>query len=712
MEENLRQLSNGATKIIKVALFGPESTGKTTLARQLAEYYQTEWVPEFARDYLQEKWNSSQQICTPDDMLPIAYGQTKLENDRTLTANKYLFCDTNLMVTKVFSEVYYNHCDPLLNKAACEHDYDLFFLTDIDVPWERDELRDKAEGRESVFAVFKQSLIDNSKPFITLSGDKDLRLKKAVAIINDLTKAKELGFSSLDFVQIYNHEIPFENISEQLDFFKNGIPKTVLIEPASISNGILKLSKDQFQEKANYFDDNKSRFILEKFVPASGAASRMFKFLSVFLNEFDIERETINSYINRRKDNDLAVFIVGTDRFPFFKEVYEKLVCEIENFEDLERDYKNYYFISFLLSAQYFNYANKPKGILPFHKYAESIASPIEEHLYECGYYASSNGKSLLHFTVSEEHQCQFESIIKVVRSEVEKETLTVVDVSYSFQNKSTDTLAVTLSNEPFYNENGELVFRPGGHGALIGNLNSLNSDIIFIKNIDNVIQNNNEVIAVYKKALGGILVETQEQVFSYLEAIESNSLKEESIATVVRYLQENLFVVIGDDFSSWSLDAKINYIKNKLNRPIRICGVVKNEGEPGGGPFWIHNDKYGVSLQIVESSQVDMNNEEQAAIMASASHFNPVDLVCGIRNYKGGKFDLSQYVDKNSGFIVEKNTAGNVIKAYELPGLWNGAMANWITLFVEVPLITFNPVKTVNDLLKDPHQRSKIWKI
>lgn len=709
MEENLKQQK---TDVLKIAMFGPESTGKTTLAIQLSDHYKTAWVPEFARDYLQEKWNKKQEICTVDDMLPIAYGQAKLENEKLDQATKFLFCDTNLMVTKVFSEVYYNYCDPLLDKAAQEHDYDLFFLTDIDVPWEKDDLRDRPSGRESVFSVFKKSLIDNHKPFITLSGDKALRLNKAIKIIDDLAVAKELGLSSVDFVQIYEHGIPFENIVAQLNFFKSGIPKAKLVEPAAVSNGILKLSKDEFRQKATYFDDNKSNLLLEKFVPASGAASRMFKFLNVFLNRFDIERETINSYINRRKDNELAVFIVGTDRFPFFNEVYEKLVSEIENFEDLERDYKNYYFIKFLISNEYFNYAEKPKGILPFHKYADNIATPIEEHLYECGYYASVDDKSLLHFTVSQEHQVLFEDIITSVQDLVKKETNTTVTVNYSFQNKSTDTIAVTLSNTPFHDENGALVFRPGGHGALIENLNKLEADVIFIKNIDNVIQNNNEVIALYKKALGGILLETQKQIFSYLEQIEASSLTEESIEEVLEFMKENLCVKIDENFHSWTLKAKIDYIKNKLNRPIRVCGVVKNEGEPGGGPFWVQDDKKAVSLQIVESSQVDLDNEDQAAIMADASHFNPVDLVCAIRNYKGEKFNLNNYIDKESGFIVEKNTSGNTIKAYELPGLWNGAMANWITLFVEVPLITFNPVKTVNDLLKDPHQRSKIWKI
>ena len=213
MEKNLKQLQNtGGSEIIRIALFGPESTGKTTLAKQLAEHFQTAWAPEFAREYLQEKWNNTAQICDVNDMLPIAYGQTQLENKSLSIANKFLFCDTNLMVTKVFSEVYYNFCDPLLDKAARKHNYDLFFLTDIDIPWEKDDLRDKPEGRETVFAVFKQTLIDNNKPFITLSGDKDFRLKKAIQIVTDLEKAKKMGLSSLDFVQIYNHGIPLENI--------------------------------------------------------------------------------------------------------------------------------------------------------------------------------------------------------------------------------------------------------------------------------------------------------------------------------------------------------------------------------------------------------------------------------------------------------------------------------------------------------------------
>ena len=702
MEKNLKQEPSA---IIKIAIFGPESTGKTTLAIQLADHYKTAWVPEFARDYLQEKWDKKQQICDVDDMLPIAYGQTKLENEKLAAANKYLFCDTNLLVTTVFSELYYKYCDPLLNKAAQDHEYDLFFLTDIDVPWEKDDLRDKAEGRDAVFAIFKKALVDNNKPFITLSGDKNLRLEKAIAIVDDLTKAKEMGLTSLDFVQIYNHGIPFENVCKQLDIFKIGISKMVLVEPATIVKGILKLSENDFISKANFFDAHKSNLKLLKFVPASGAASRMFKFLSVFLKEFDLVNETINAYINRKKDSELAIFIVGMDKFPFFDKIYKKLKEEVIDFDSLHRDYKNYYFIKLLLSSDYFDFANKPKGILPFHKYAANIATPIEEHLYECGYYSSSNGVSNLHFTVSEIHQKQFETIINSIKSKVEKEAATAINVSYSYQNKSTDTIAVDLLNNPFRDEKGELVFRPGGHGALIENLNNLNADVIFIKNIDNVIQNNNDRIALYKKALAGVLIEYQQQLFVYLNLLNKSLVQQGKIEEIVAFLNEKLNIKMHENFALLNLEDQNNAVRNALNRPIRVCGMVKNEGEPGGGPYWIKGKDDIISLQIVESSQVDLNDENQLHLMEKATHFNPVDLVCGIKNYKGEQFNLKDFVDPDSGFIVEKNVGGVNIKGYELPGLWNGAMANWLTVFVQVPLITFNPVKTVNDLLKSAHQ-------
>ncbi|MCV2486195.1 DUF4301 family protein [Flavobacterium sp. SH_e] len=702
MEKDLRQQK---TTIIKIALFGPESTGKTTLAKQLADYYETEWVPEFARDYLQEKWEENKHICVADDMMPIAYGQTALENERLKKAKKYLFCDTNLMVTKVFSEIYYGFCDPLLNEAALNHEYDLVFLTDIDVPWEKDDIRDTPNGRETVFSVFKQTLIDTKKPFITLSGDKETRLEKAITIVNNLTIAKEKGFSSSDFIQIYERGIPFENILKQLEIFDNGIAKSNLVSPATIGNGILSLSEADFQEKASFFDNQKEKLKIKKFVPASGAATRMYKFLTAFLNDFDIKKETINAYINRINDKELAIFIVGMEKFPFFTAVDKKLREIYPDFESLDRDYKNYYFIKLLLSPDYYNSANKPKAVLPFHQYKTHIANPIEEHLNECIHYATSEKVSNLHFTVSEIHQNLFYKGVDEVIEKIEEPSGVKINIGYSYQSKSTDSITIDENNKLVKDKNDNLIFRPGGHGALIENLNNLDADVIFIKNIDNVIQNHIEQTTLYKKALAGVLVEMQQKVFSYLKAIDQNEIKENHVEEIVLFLKEKLNIEMGNDFNKFTFENKIYKIKEILNRPIRVCGMVKNEGEPGGGPFWVMNDKGVISLQIVETSQVDLTNKKQQTILAESTHFNPVDLVCGIKNYKNEKFNLLQFVDQNTGFIVEKSVDGKAVKNYELPGLWNGSMANWLTVFVAVPLITFNPVKTVNDLLKAAHQ-------
>lgn len=702
MEKDLRQQK---TTIIKIALFGPESTGKTTLAKQLADYYKTEWVPEFARDYLQEKWEENQHICVADDMMPIAYGQTALENKKLETANKYLFCDTNLMVTKVFSEMYYGFCDPLLNEAALKHEYDLFFLTDIDVPWEKDDIRDTPEGRETVFSVFKQTLIDTKKPFITLSGDKESRLKKAVAIIENLALAKENHFSSEEFVQIYNRGISFETILKQLKNFEKGISKSNLIRPATINDGILSLSEDQFQEKALFFDDQKDKFKIKKFVPASGAATRMYKFLTAFLNDFDIKKETINAYINRKNDKELAIFIVGMEKFPFFETVDKKLREIYPDFEALERDYKNYYFIKLLLSPDHFNSANKPKAVLPFHLYKTHIANPIEEHLNECVHYASSKNVSNLHFTVSEIHQDLFEKAVLEVKEKIEKPSGIKINIGYSYQNKRTDSITIDSKNKLVKDKDGNLIFRPGGHGALIENLNDLDADVIFIKNIDNVIQNHVDQITLYKKGLAGILIEIQQKVFKFLRLIDNDEVKENDIQEIVSFLQEKFSIEMTADFNKFTFQNKISKLKDLLDRPIRVCGMVKNEGEPGGGPFWVMNREGIKSLQIVETSQVDLEDKKQGRILAEATHFNPVDLVCGTKDYKYEKFDLLQFVDHETGFIVEKSVDGKAVKNYELPGLWNGSMANWLTVFVAVPLITFNPVKTVNDLLKAAHQ-------
>jgi nicotinamide riboside kinase len=706
MEKKLTKiLKSKATKIVRIAIFGPESTGKTTLAKQLAEHYQTTWVPEFARDYLQEKLDSGKGICELSDMLPIAYGQANLEKEKSAVANKYLFCDTNLMVTKVFSELYYQYCDPLLDAAARSHHYDLYFLTDIDVPWEADGLRDSPEGRDSVFSVFQQALIDNQKPYLTLTGDVATRLKKAISIIDELQLARELGLNSLDFVQIYEHGIPLERINKQYEIYTYGISKTYIDRPAIVGDGIWSMEQNEFDQNATYYDQNKSDLKILKFVPASGAATRMFKFLNEFLNDFDVATESVNAYINRKNDLELSLFLLGMDKFPFFNTINSRLRNEIIAFDDLSTDYKQYFFIVYMLRPEYFNFSNKPKGVLPFHSYVDYVLTPFEEHLKECVSYACNKQKGYLHFTITQSHQVLFEQLEKDIKPQIENDTQTSLRVDYTYQSRKTDTVAVDSHNKWVKNENGKLLFKPGGHGALIENLNIIDADIIFVKNIDNVIQNHNEEVALYKKALAGQLLKLQRQIFDYCEKIEQQKVTETELKKIISFTKKNLNIELLKGFSKFTFENQVEELYRILNRPIRVCGMVKNEGEPGGGPFWV-TDKEGItSLQIVETSQIDLNNEMQQQFLEQATHFNPVDLVCGIKDFKNQKFDLTQFVDPFSGFVVERTTGEKTLKSYELPGLWNGAMANWITIFVEVPMITFNPVKNVNDLLKPAHQ-------
>ncbi len=698
MEENLKQTQ---TNILRITTYGPESTGKTTLARQLAEHFNTIWIPEFARDFLENIKINEGRDCEEKDLLPIAIGQTALENEALKTATNFLFCDTNALVTKVYSDIYYYHCSEELEEAARLHHYDLYFLTDKDVPWEADGLRDSQEYRDNSFEIFKQNLIDYNKPFIQINGSKIERLEKASKIVSELQKALELGLTSHEFVKLYNQKKNFNLIFHQINAIKKGVSKIKLEAAASIGNGISQFSTTQFESFISLFDKKLSSIEVEKFVPASGAASRMFKFLSDFLLEFDLENESINAYINRSGNQALETFIVAMEKFPFFNEVDEFLKKNIKDFNSLSRDKKNYWFIKTILENKYFNYINKPKAVLPFHRYDDSIATPITEHFKEACAYASNPTTTQIHFTISEEHTSLFKNEIeKCVKSFNKK-----IDSSYSFQEPSTDSIAINEDGSILKDSTGEIILRPGGHGALLYNLNNRKSDVIFIKNIDNVSHNNIEVISFYKKALAGILLNVQETVFNYLNALENLNVNAEKIQEIKNFVIKELHIKINSDFEEFKEQSQIKILHQFLNRPMRICGMVKNENEPGGGPFWVKDGKGNINLQIVESAQIDLESKHQKEILNSSTHFNPVDLVCGIKNYKGEKFNLLEFTNPDTGFVVEKSKNGNWYKAYELPGLWNGSMANWITLFVEVPLETFNPVKTVNDLLKTPHQ-------
>jgi len=510
-----------------------------------------------------------------------------------------------------------------------------------------------------------------------------------------------IEFSPLDLEQLKEKGISKEKVLDQIEIFKEGIPFVRLEKAAIVSDGITKLTKTREKKLVSRFEELNRLLSLLKFVPASGAASRMFKSLFNFLEHYNPDSESVDAYIERLNDTDLKTFFKQTNKFPFYDIVQERLKNQSGSGNDMK-----YLFVSEILREDCLNYGFYPKGLLPFHNYGKFTATPFEEHLKEASSYAAVNNKAKLHFTISAQHQTFFNEELKTAGPRVSKATKTEFEVTYSNQKASTDTIAVTPDNELFRMEDGSILFRPGGHGALIENLNEQNADIIFIKNIDNVvIPKHEDGLATSKKVLAGLLLEVQQKAFAYADQLDRNDITGEQLHEIKTFLENDLNVRFLDSFSSFSISEQLEILKDKINRPIRVCGMVKNEGEPGGGPFWIRDAHEHISLQIVESAQIDSSDEGQMTILKNSTHFNPVDIVCGVRNFRGEKYNLLNFVDTKQGFITQKTQEGKELKAYELPGLWNGAMAFWNTLFVEVPLLTFNPVKTVNDLLKPAHQ-------
>ena len=540
----------------------------------------------------------------------------------------------------------------------------------------------------------------NFERFSTLSFDGDFNETVVKTTIENIHKAISLGFTIDDFAALYNCEISIGEIEKHIDFIKKGFARKLLNRPATYGDGILKLDDALLADYATLFEHEAHYYAFEKFVPASGAASRMFGFLSKFLNEFDAEKDPIETYIENNNATDLQVFLDNVSKLPFYDDVNLILQENHPNLTTWTSHKKHFHFVAVMLNEEFLSFSCKPKGVLPFHTTNGKPCTPIEQHIQETFNYAASNNEARLHFTVSKEHQTMFEQIIESCAKH-ENHNLRV---NYSYQEKSTDTIALDSNNQPLRDDNNKLHFRPSGHGALINNLNKLESDIIFIKNIDNVALKNNEEVSLYKKALAGLLLEYQSEIFSYLNNFENNEVDVQLLQHTISFAKEELNIQLSDNFHSSNFDDQKQKLAEILNRPIRVCGMVKNEGEPGGGPFWI-DDNGKVVLQIIETTQIDLENLSQAEILNASTHFNPVDLVCSIKNYKNEKFNLLDFVDHSSGFVVQKNVDGVEIKAYELPGLWNGAMANWITVFVEVPQSTFNPVKTVNDLFKPAHQ-------
>lgn len=501
-----------------------------------------------------------------------------------------------------------------------------------------------------------------------------------------------------DEIFLKNKDISTQQIEEQLKSITNGFPYLEIKSAAEVGAGILKLNETEMVAALNeweFFLEQKNSSII-KFVPASGAASRMFKDLFEFL---DAEKdEPLNKF--------MAKFFSEIEEFAFYDDLNKACILnENKSIHELLKNKQHKTIVKNLLSEAGLNYGSLPKGLLKFHKYNEGNRTPMQEHLVEGALYAKNSSNNVnIHFTVSKEHRSLFKKHLQESIEWFEKNFRVNFEISFSEQKPSTDTIAADEYNQPF-RDNNELIFRPGGHGALIENLNDLTGDVIFIKNIDNVVPDSLKLeTVIFKKILAGWLIKVQQQCFDYLKLLNNEKITELQLHEIAKFCETELNNK-HNELTSLSANELKNYLISKLNRPIRVCGMVKNEGEPGGGPFLTKNTDGTVSLQILESSQINISNPKEKELMQQSTHFNPVDLVCTIKDYKGNKFNLLNYVDKNTGFISFKSKNGKELKALELPGLWNGAMSDWNTIFIEVPASTFNPVKTVNDLLRTEHQ-------
>ncbi len=488
-------------------------------------------------------------------------------------------------------------------------------------------------------------------------------------------------------------------IEAQLKRFETGFPWLKLESAATVGNGITCLDpKQQMQCIKLWKGFQSGGASIEKFQPASGAASRMFKNLFAFINEGKKEPE---SDFERQ-------FFEGITQLAFYPQLNKTCVNLYKsNVEELMTSGRYADVLKALLMPEGMNYGSLPKALLRFHRAAAgTVHTPLEEHLEEGAQYAADSHRRVrIHFTVSPEHRAGFEKLIKAKVPLMEKVWGVKYDISLSEQKASTDTIAVNMDNTPYRDASGNLLFRPAGHGALLENLNERDADVVFIKNVDNVVPLRLRSVSTrYKKIIGGYLVQVQRQVKKYLETLDRGNVKSSDLKAMLRYARQTLCISGGgtDGMDDAALAA---WLHDKFNRPIRVCGVVPNEGEPGGGPYLAYNADGTASPQILESAQINPDDQASVEMMKSGTHFNPVDLVCYIKDYKGIKFDLRKFVDPETGFISIKSKDGVDIKALELPGLWNGSMSDWITIFVEVPIDTFNPVKTVNDLLRKAHQ-------
>jgi hypothetical protein len=516
-------------------------------------------------------------------------------------------------------------------------------------------------------------------------------------------------FSENDLNQIREKGTTPEVIQHQLHQFQTGFPYANLIKPATIQQGILKLDHNNIEYLKQYYEQHTASMRILKFVPASGAASRMFSHLFAYREKYSGSVAEIEEYNNTPGFGSAPYFLKNLKQFAFYQTLKTLMQKDGLSLDSCIEKHDFNTVLDYVLTEKGLNYAALPKALIQFHQYDDFVRTALEEHLIEgADYCKDCNNNVFIHFTISPEHIEKLKQLLEACLPELESKLNIKFQVSYSIQKPATDTIAADEHNQPFRNSDGSLLFRPGGHGALIHNLKDLDADLVFIKNIDNIVPDRLKAeTALYKKAMAGYLLKLKQQSDIYLRMLEQELPDQDANVEIISFIREAFNLHMPEDFHMMSDEAQRIYLYGLLNRPIRVCGMVKNEGEPGGGPFFVKDKNGNISLQIIESSQIDLKDAAQKNIAMSASHFNPVDLVCSMKDYKNQPFDLLNFIDEDTGFISEKSKDGKPLKALELPGLWNGAMANWNTVFVEVPIITFNPVKTVNDLLRKEHLNS-----
>jgi len=505
-----------------------------------------------------------------------------------------------------------------------------------------------------------------------------------------------------DKEQLADRGIREETILKQTEQLRTGATFAGLIAPATPENGIIVTTEKTRSYYLNLYDHYSRDRDMSKFVPASGAASRMFKDLYACL---DAMKSTGCSEIPPAFPK-VKMLMEHLSELALYSDLKDICIEKNLSIDQLADEKKYSEIIELILTENGLNYGNLPKALLSFHNYGTFRRKAIDEHLVEGAMHAANESGTInIHFTISPEHEALFQAHIKTIVPFYEEKFGLTYNITWSFQHSSTDTPAIDLEGNLIREVDGSIVFRPGGHGALIKNLNEMNSDLIFIKNIDNVTTDKHRALTVeFKKVLAGILIEKEITINGNLSILMDDNCSQEDIREIAEFVTTDMLFSIPEDFDSMEIEKQRRVLINKLNRPIRICGMVKNEGEPGGGPFFVRNSKGVTTLQIVEGVQVDMNDPAQVDILKQSTHFNPVDIVAGIIDFLGRKFDLDDFVDHDTFMIAEKSLDGKPLKALELPGLWNGGMAGWITYFVEVPLETFTPVKEIYDLLRPSH--------